>query len=814
VARVVVSINGGQDRTPEVVAATLEGHGFVLAEGRAWVPARLPIDRWTRADGDPDVVVVHHPQPIGKADSLNLIVEGGLIETERVLVMDGDTVLDDGFVAAIRDGFYRLRRVREGRRWRWLLEDVALLSGAVTSLRSSSPTAASDLIRSARAAEYAFAVVVRRGQTARVGRGGVFGASRLFTVVGCGFVARADAFPMPCDTLTEDHDFTMQVQQGASSEREVELDGLHLRGFRVVVDGVERPLRDVVDAPSVTLRRTADARFEAGAAMATEDPPRLTGYLHQVERWVGGALEVVAKRAVVASRRRALTPNVRFTLLAAQFENLVGLLLLLALPGVLGLQWPLVGPGSVARAAAIWWLADVAVTGTLVFLGFWTQARVLGHGRRGSWRRALTRTVFGIGPLLLLRPINALAYATSLSTVVPRLAEWWRPRRDPKATVVWERPASAPRALHRRTVRVAGVMTSVAGTGFLLAVWPGMAADLAGRVPYRAVHGTPIVELADHAVLPVVALDAWRVPETAFSIRVAEGYGASGDVLPGEPDGGLAQVEPAPLVHAFCAPESVVRAAPERRSLTAEALAYQPLGAWGLMTLARLVPIAHPLEEAATAYDVSATHVLQVLLNESYLDPLAEGPTDDLGLSQVTADALRLLQALSTDPTSGFANPGLFARAFSVYDPEFSVCAGAAKLAWARSQPGGDDPEVAYARYVNPREGVVSGRVSDRHRPLVDAFVAVGPMAETLGAVFEAYRRDPATVAAPERALLDVAAEVASGALDVEGAYRRVAALVVDLGIEEPGFYERVLLGLYGEYARSTSPETLLAEAR
>lgn len=813
VDRVVVSINGGRDRTPEVVAATLDGHGFAVVERSAWGPTRIPCERWTRAADDPDVVVVHHDAPIGKADSLNLLVAEGLIETERVLVMDGDTVLDGDFVAAIRDGFYRLRRVREGARWRWLLEDVALQSGAVTSRRSATPTTESDLIRGARAAEYAFAVVIRRGQTARVGRGGLFGASRLFTVVGCGFTARADAFPIPCDTLTEDHDFTMQVQQGATSAREVEIDGLQLRGFRVVVDGVERPLSDVVDGPSVTMRRTADARFEAGAAMATEDPQRLAGYLHQVERWVGGALEVVAKRAVAPRHVRALAPNVRFALLAAQLENVVGLLLLLALPTVLGLQWPFAGFDHVARAAAVWWLADVAVTGTLVYLGFWTQLRSLGHRRRGVWRRALARTVFGIGPLLVLRPLNALAYATSLTVVVPRLAQWMKPERSAKTTVVWDRPAAAPTGLRRRTVRVAGALVSIAGTGLMLTVLIGATSDPAGRVAYRAVVGMPSVALADYAILPVssVAPPAAFVdrPGALTSIPVsldADGGGFAAADLAAEPP-----VETS--FYAFCAPEQVVRAAPEAHRLAAAAPDYRPLSGWGLMTLARLVPIAHHLEQAATAYDVPAGPVLQVLLNESYLDPLAEGPTNDLGLSQVTTDALRLLKTLSDDPGSGFTNPGMFARAFSVFDPEFSVCAGAAKLAWSRSQPGGDDLEVAYARYINPWDGVVAGRVSERHRPLVDAFVSVGSMVDSLAAVFAAGERDPASVAPAERALLAVADAVAAGRLDVEGAYRQVAALTAELGIEDPGFYERVVPGLYGEDARAVAAETLLAGA-
>jgi hypothetical protein len=103
--------------------------------------------------------------------------------------------------------------------------------------------------------------------------------------------------------------------------------------------------------------------------------------------------------------------------------------------------------------------------------------------------------------------------------------------------------------------------------------------------------------------------------------------------------------------------------------------------------------------------------------------------------------------------------------------------------------------------------------VSDRHRPLVEAFVAVGPMVDSLAAVFAAYERDPDAVAPAERALLEVVEAVAAGTLDVEGAYRQVARLVADLGIEDPGFYERVVAGLYGEDARATTAAMVLAGA-
>ena len=163
---------------------------------------------------------------------------------------------------------------------------------------------------------------------------------------------------------------------------------------------------------------------------------------------------------------------------------------------------------------------------------------------------------------------------------------------------------------------------------------------------------------------------------------------------------------------------------------------------------------------------------------------------------------------------SPFANPHLFGEGFNAFDPEFSVCAGAAKLAWARSQPEGADDEVAYARYVNPTHGVADGQVSARHRPLVDAFVRVGPMAGALGTTFEAYRRDPQGVAPAERQLLDVVEDVATAALGVEGAYRRLAELVSDLGIADAPFFEGGLSELYGDDGAPRFEGLPLAAAR
>jgi len=797
VYEVVVSINGGSDRTPDVVAETLAEAGYApVARGR-WGGTGPRTRWWWRLAGGPAVTVVEHDAPVSKADSINEVVAGGLVGSERILVLDGDTVLDPGFVAAMRDGHYRLRRVGRGAAGRYVLEDVAIQSGAVTSLRPTAPSGVAHWVSAARSAEYAFATLMRRGQVARLGRGPTFGSSRLYTVIGCGFVARRDAFPIPADTLTEDHDLTLAVQAGPRTARVVRVSELHERGFRVVKDGEERPLADLVGDARVEVRTTAEARFEAGAAMATEDPPRLQAYLGQVERWVGGGLENLLKRVLDPERRRAWTPNVRFAALGAQLENLLGILLLIGLPAVLGVAWPWGGAPAVGRGLATWLALDLAVTGTLVFLGAWHQARAPGRRPLTALALAARRTIMGIGPLLLLRPINAVAYVAAATRVVP--ASLRSRRSAPRVTVTWERPRAIARRLRARVAGVAAGMLAVAVFGFTGSAHLAWSALPVEPEAWRDLHGGPGVDLAAHLALPVVSVTvldvvADPVDPTVLGLGGTSAAPVSAASLPAPPRG----------VSLYCEPGAVASAAPEPRRLAAPS-AYEPLGPWALLTLARLTPLVALVEEASTAYDVPPVQLLQLLLNESYLDPLAVGPTDDVGLSQVTADTLRLLRTISAGRRSRFANPLLFAGPFSAYDPDFSVCAGAAKLAWSRRQPHGTDDEVAYARYVNPLHGVVDGRVSDRHRPLVDAYAAVRPMAEALAATVAAFRAAPEAVAPAERSLLAVADAVARRQLTVEDAYRRTAVLAERLQIDDAAFYERVIPGLYGEASEVAS---------
>lgn len=777
--QLLVSINGGTDATPEVVARTLGACGFAQVEAEEHFDHELA--RWRKEGSPTEVVVLEYGAPVSKAHSVNLLLTRGLLDADRVLIVDGDTELDPGFAAAARRATYRLEyRLLPGGRHSYVLDDAALVSGAVRSLPGA--TLQSRFISAGRDAEYAFSAIIRGGQVRRVGEGAVFGRSRLFTVVGCGFVARRDVLPVPDDTITEDHDLTLVGQNVAVTEELTTAAELDARGFRLEIDGRERPLSAIIGADAPVLwRRGGEARFVPAALMRTEDPPHLGGFVRQVERWNGGGIQNALKRLAVSERRRDLKPHVAFTVAAAQAENVFGLFLSLLLPALLGLRYAL-PHSSMPGAALVSWLGvDLLISLLIVLAG----ARRLGDG----WGRALWVAVRGVVPLLFLRALNALAYVTAATRVVPAFVAQRREARAGRqraaAVTTWVRPrASLGATAYVRTAGVATValllgLSVFAGTAHLARVY------LKPSDAWLYVYAVERLDQADFEILP---LPLEKPPVFVFVAPVEEEQLPSRAWLSG-----------------FCPPASVGAYAtrlsageePALRRLTATA-DYAPLTPWGLFMLARLAPLLSHLEEAATAYDLDPGFLLQVLINESYLDPLAHGPTNDVGLSQVTSDALTLLSAISAEAGSRFANPLLFARRASAYDPEFSVCAGAAKLAWASSQPNGEDQGVAYARYINPLDGVKDGAVASTHVTPVTAMLKLGELVDRLAAVVVAYRADPESVADGERRLLEVASAVEAGALDLPGAYAFTGAVATELGIDDAAFYAAVMERLYG----------------
>lgn len=769
---IAISINGGRDATAAVVRRELASFGYSQVHRTPLADTDAYAERW-QCSSRPPVMIVEYSLPTSKADSINSLVAGGMLHAERVIVVDGDTVVDPGFVAAMKDSCYRLRRVEDpgADSWSYVLEDVALQSGAVLSLGSSRRPLARYLAL-ARSAEYAFATLIRTGQSRRIA-GPVFGRSRLYTVVGCGFTARVDCFPMPSDTLTEDHDFTLSVQSLPATAKTFGPRDIAGLGFKVYSGGEQVAFTKVVEAEAeITLQRSSDAVLVPAAQMRTEDPHNLAAYLKQVERWNGGGLESALKRLVATSSEQRVSGNVKFAYMAAQLENLVGLVLLLAVPALLGLN-RFVPSLGIAPGTLVPWLAlDAAATATLVAIGYAKVYRARGAGTLLTLFASVGRALLGVVPLISLRPLNALAYVTALSRVLTA-ERFKKPMREALPTnlgntaagrisITWERPG----LVNARSIpaRTAGMAVSLMLWGVLAFAGTALIGNLA-RPGYRAtwdlIYVANPLDQDDYLLLPV----SGPAPEAA--------------ALP------------------YCSPETVRIAATGERRLEGSAAEYQELSPWGVLMLARLAPLLTDLERSATSYDVSAGFLLRVLLNESFLDPLAIGPTNDVGLAQMTSDALTLLRSVSDDPRSKFHNPGLFARDFSLFDPVFSMCGGAAKLAWASDQSGGADERVAYARYINPLDGVVNGSVNARIAGSVESMAELAKLTGLLGAAIAAYRQDPESVAEAERLLLDVSSAVADGSLALGDAYRASAELVARFKVNDREFYAAVVARLF-----------------
>lgn len=786
----VLSINGGTDGTPEVVARTLAELGFEAWDGGSRADGHLT--RWRKAGCSTAVEVVRYLKPTAKARSLNRAVESGLISAERVLVVDGDTVLSPRFAAEMRRSFYRLRYARtpDGRHG-YVLEDSSLQTGAVRSLPGTSLQ--SRLISAGRDAEYAFSAVVRRGQCARVGDGRLLGRSRLFTVVGCGFVASRETLPMPDDTLTEDHDLTLCAQNAEEREERSTAGDLDVSGHRLLVNGRERPLAAIIGPRTpVTVRRTSTARFVQGAVMRTEDPPRLGGFMRQVERWNGGGLENALKR-LAPLRTGKLRANVAFTVASAQVENLVGLFLALLLPALLGVRYALPSVEMPAAVLAAWLGIDVLASLLIVLAG----ARRLGD----PWVRAVLVAVRGVVPLLLMRALGALSYVTAATRVLPTFVASSLKRRSGDVIVYMQRTWTRPRAAVASAVhlRTAGVAASVLLVG--LVVFVGFAhlarVYIGSHDTWRYVYGSPRLDQQDFELLPV------------SDIRPAL------EVVSSEPPRNAPSHD---WVSPYCPPSAVAgwsegEGDDQRAGLTSDRQ-YQPLSPWGILMLGRLTPLLTHLEEAALAYGIDPAFLLQVLLNESYLDPLARGPTNDVGLAQLTSDALTLIAAVSSEAGNPLRNEALFAGAASAFDPEFSLCAGAAKLAWAVDQPGGGDPRIAYARYINPFHGVKNGTVASTHLEPVEAMVQLSDLVQLLAAVVEEYRADPARVTPQELQMLVLADEVRGGYLSVRDAYAEVADMISAFRIDDRAFYSAVLNDLYGPGGPDLDVSGQFADAR
>lgn len=760
--QLAISINGGSDNTYAVVTRILGEYGYSrkAADMLDGLDARL--ERWLAPGGAASVVLVHYRSRTAKSESINNLFDRRLVAGDRVLLVDGDTILHPGFVRAMRQNFYRFSTRTVGGRKRHVIEDYALVSGSVSSWLPQGAPVWQRIVSSGRRAEYAFSTLLRKGQSSQPGSSAIFANSRLFTVVGCGFTARRELFPMPDNTRTEDHEFTLEVQNMPLTEVELEPAVLDSMGLRLHIgDRLVRP-SEVFGADELIILRTGgNARFVPEALMLTEDPSSLNGLLNQVERWNGGGLEGALGRI-----GRKLRPNVAFAVWLAQAENLLGIILLLfVLPNLIALNVVNPSIGMSGTALITWFVIDLVLSFLLNTAGFRLQKLARGGPRHGVLGWALRQSLMTLPAYLLIRYLNPFAWLGAATEVIPA---WIRRQRGRSTAgtgaVAWERPRGA-----RASLRTQGAMVSVLGLYPLLSglvVAPVI--NPVNATGWQLTYSRSVVDMDDHRSLSPLPVRAQGVAPT---------YCDAG----------------APGVVQISLADSAVSA-------------YSPLGLWDMLALGRLAPLLPLIEQAAASYGLPVTDVLQVFMNESLFDPLAHGPTGDLGLAQLTSDALTLLDAASNDPRSVIYNPSLISADSNVFDPVFSACAGAAKLAWAYDQPRVRNLEQAYALYINPVHGFVNGRIGDIWIPLVAQMQALEPNIQRLAAVYAQYQRDPQVLTQYERRLVEVSLQVADNSTDLRTAYATSFEVISEARIDDRDVYRQVLNQLFSPTIAGVTP--------
>jgi cellulose synthase/poly-beta-1,6-N-acetylglucosamine synthase-like glycosyltransferase len=765
---IVISINGGIDATYEVVTKTLLERGFGRLSFQALPQIGAGLEEWKCIGLDLRLTIAVYSRKVSKSESINNLVEH-VVTAERILVMDGDTILHPRFVRTLRDNFYRLRVQKHGRKKSFVLEDFGLQSGAVTSFAPPGAPFRQRFISAGREAEYAFSGVVREGQAKLIGKGNLWGNSRLYTVIGCGFTARRDMFPMPTDTETEDHDFTLACQAKPTKVSQVSRVDLKRHGFRIVVEGRELSPEQFFDAHDmVTLRRSGNARYVRHALMGTEDPPHFNGFVRQIERWNGGGQQNALKRV-----GQKLPANVAFTVWASLLENIIGISLLALLPLMLALNIGNPSLGLSPTSLGMWFGLDLFVTLLLVIYGFYRFHRAEGERRWMAFPHAVLSSLRTTIPFIVLRYINPFTYVASATRVVPAFL-FGRKKKGQEKGVVWER-TSVRRRTRTGAVFAWNIAFFTVGTIAVANIAPLL--NPINQEAWRLTYERSFVNLSDHDYLP------FMVSEQNLS------------------GGGAPSPEPLQVstLSQYCDPSFTKITSDKTRTFEGNPNEYFYKGRWHLRMLARLAPLIPYIESASTAYNIPPELLVRIFLNESDLDPLAVGPTQDIGLAQVTSDALTLLKGLATDESGAFYNPQFFAKTFSVFDPDFSVCAGAAKLSWAMQQPGVNNDQEAYALYINPVTGLMRGTISEQHKVLTKQIVKLEDMAKTLADTVATYRYAPDKLSKAERALLTVSDRLAQGELTLEQSYQAVYTVVKDNNIDDTAMYEKFLTSYFGE---------------
>lgn len=768
---IVLSINGGTDATYEIVTRTLQERGFVRVDFRSVRDISVGLEEWHKEGFDLRLTIAIYGRKTSKSESINNLVEH-VITAERILVMDGDTVLHPSFVRTLRDNFYRLRIQKHRKSKQFVIEDFGLQSGAVTSFAPPEASATQRFISAGREAEYAFSGVLREGQAKLLGKRRLWGNSRLYTVIGCGFTARRDMFPMPTDTETEDHDFTLACQAKPTKLSRLTRADLRRKGFQIVVKGRALTPEQFFDSHDVvTLKRTGNARYVRHALMGTEDPPHFNGFVRQIERWNGGGQQNALKRM-----GQRLPLNVGFTVWSALLENIIGITLLALLPLMLALNIGNPSLGLSPNALGVWFGLDLLLTLLLVTFGFYRLRRAEGFKRWMAFPYALLSSLRTTLPFLVLRYINPFTYVASATRVLPAFL-FRRKKKTVETGVVWER-ASVRRRTRTGAVFLWNIAFFTVGAVGVANIAPLL--NPINQDAWRLTYERSFVNMNDHDYLPFM---------------VPEGQLAGGS----NPSGGEEELIKISTLSNYCDPSFTQLASTTPRTFEGNADEYLYKGRWHVRMLARLAPLIPYIERASTAYDIPPELLVRIFLNESDLDPLAVGPTQDIGLAQVTSDALTLLKALATDEEGTFYNPRFFATPFSVFDPDFSICAGASKLSWAMRQPDVDDDQEAYALYINPVTGLKRGEVSEEHQLLTVQIEKLKDMAKTLADTVAAYRYAPEKLTEAERQLLTVSEKLAAGDLTLEQSYESVYTLVQVYAINDKDMYQKFLTSYFGE---------------
>jgi Transglycosylase SLT domain len=440
--------------------------------------------------------------------------------------------------------------------------------------------------------------------------------------------------------------------------------------------------------------------------------------------------------------------------------------------------------GLSSTALGMWFGLDLLITMLLVVYGFYRFHRAEGANRLMAFPHAVLSSLRTTLPFIVLRYINPFTYVASATRVLPTFL-FRRKKNTQEKGVVWERTS-----VRRRTRTGAVFLWNIAfftiGTIAVANIAPLL--NPINQEAWRLTYQRSFVNLHDHDYLP------FMVPEQQLEQQQLAG----GSAPSSEP------VHIATLSR-YCDPSFTKLTSNTPRTFEGNSDDYLYKGRWHLRTLARLAPLIPYIESASTAYDIPPELLVRIFLNESDLDPLAVGPTQDIGLSQVTSDALTLLKSLSTDEKGRFYNPHLFAKTFSVFDPDFSVCAGAAKLSWAMQQPGVDTDQEAYALYINPVTGLMHGSISAEHKILTEQIVKLEDMAKTLADTIAAYRHAPSKLSNTERDLLTASEKFAKGELTLEQTYQKVYSIVQSNGINDNDIYQKFLTSYFGETGLDSS---------